>query len=74
MEGSGLHPSVDGVSITLAHVGLPAGIQGPKCLHATLACRPCVSSCQHICYAHGDQAPQVHPAVLVTCESWQQGC
>jgi len=74
VERSGLHASVDGVSIALAHVGLPAGIQGPKRLCTALGCRPRVSSCQHLCYAHGDQATQVHPTLLVTSEAWPQGC
>jgi len=74
VEGSGLYGSVDGVPAALAHVGLPAGIQGQKRFCAALGCRPHVSGCEHLYYAHGDEAPQLHSALLIAGEVWQQGC
>lgn len=74
MEGPGLHTTVDGVSTALAHVGLLAGIQGPKCLHTALGRRTPVSGCEHFCYDHGDETPQVHSALLVSSEVWKQDC
>jgi hypothetical protein len=72
MEGSGLHGTVDGISTSLAHVGLLAGVDGPECLHTALGRWTVVSRCEHFCYDHGDETLQVHSAHLVTGEVWKQ--
>jgi hypothetical protein len=74
VQGSGLRGTVDGISTALAHVGLLVGVQGPKCLHTTLDRRTHVSGCEHFCYDHGDETPQVHSALLITSEVWTQDC
>ena len=73
VEGPGLHAGVDGFPAALADVGLPARIQGPKRLRAALGRRPRVPGCKHLRHDHGDQAPQVHPALLGVGEVWEQG-
>lgn len=52
MERFGLHLGVDGISGSLAHVGLSTRIQGAKRLPAVMVGQPTVLGCKHLGSRH----------------------
>ena len=57
MERSDLHIFVDGISASLASLGIHFRIQGLECLHPVMAGKLTIFGCKHCHPTHGYSSP-----------------